>query len=161
MPEYRSSEPRSDLTYDRTTGTLYCWTSGDSWKANSGWRGSNRPGPSGFRMPQNWEHGSWGARARDPLPSGRYRTGLRQLKAARSGIYKKAAFTDPQGFYWFLHIIRTDDTSRRRSQFGIHPDGHPPGTHGCIGLTENSTEPAFEKLKDLIGRRGDITIDVI
>jgi len=112
-------------------------------------------------MPRNWEHGDWGTRNRDPLPSGRYKTGVHQLRAARSNVYKRKAFTDPKGFHWFLHIIRTDDTSKRRSQFGIHPDGFPPGTHGCIGLTEKSTQPIYEKLKKLIESKGEISIDVI
>ncbi|RWH65942.1 N-acetylmuramoyl-L-alanine amidase [Mesorhizobium sp.] len=45
------------------------------------------------------------------------------------------ATRDGVGFTFDLdEVARTGS----RSAFRIHPDGSPPGTHGCIGLTENS-----------------------
>lgn len=73
-------------------------------------------------------------RKNGPTPPGyfivsRYRTRTKQW-ATRDGV----------GYTFDLDEI---NRTGKRSAFRIHPDGAPPGTHGCIGIVEDA-----EKLKD-------------
>lgn len=145
-----------DLTFDRWTGVLHCWSTGQSWQSKSG----KDHRPQFPNLPVNWEHGKWGRRSTDPLPAGLYFTDKKKLLVARSRRYNKEGFTDKKGFFWFIHIVRVDDILNTRSQFGIHPDGKAPGTAGCIGLTDPDTEPIYEALKKLIQSRNEIYLSV-
>src|SRR5262249_8605518 len=159
----------ADLWFDRFTGNLICWATGDTWKCRSGnarlWKAP--------AFPRNWREGDWGTKgekglAADPLPAGRYYTDVDELKRATSHHYCKPGYTDACGFPWFLHIIRSDsgiaptsDAKQKRSQFGIHPDGGNPGTKGCIGLLAADTKPIYRVLKELIAEQTTIWIKVL
>ncbi|WP_027187423.1 L,D-transpeptidase family protein [Desulfovibrio cuneatus] len=70
-------------------------------------------------------------------------------------------FTDQRyegrtGKPWFCELIPQGST--KRTGIGIHPDGGPPGTLGCIGLDPNSdTEKARNMLKNSIGETLSVT----
>ncbi len=162
------TELGADLVFDRIFGILRCPALGKSWRAYSGKKGvTERPKSDSFHKSLTTKPPRrWGRTAKDPLPAGTYRTGALQLRMATSPRYNKAGFTDRNGFYWFLHIIRWRGGRKgiveRRSEFGIHPDGPPLGTTlGCIGLKDEDTKPIFEELKKLIEQKGEIFIDVI
>jgi hypothetical protein len=150
----------TDLTFDRWTGTLYCWSTGDRWQARSG----KTHCPQFPKLPRNSKYGQWGRRSTDPLPAGIYVADSLKFSWSRSNRYDRPAFRDGTGFYWFLHIVRCDlkgGARRVRSSFGIHPDGRPPGTAGCIGLTARDTRPIYQKLMNLIKLKGRIRVGVV
>lgn len=82
-----------------------------------------------------WGADSWpavsGVGSSAKAPAGTYNVERRLLVPRQK--FTKAGFNDPvtgQGF--FVPITPTFDTGR--TGLGIHPDGTPPGTEGCIGL---------------------------
>lgn len=71
-----------------------------------------------------------GGFGKGPLPSGRYEVKL--YNTVVDGLPR--GMTDPlTGDSWFIPLKPTMSTTR--DGFGIHPDGPPVGTKGCIGLT--------------------------
>lgn len=78
------------------------------------------------------------------LPNGQY-------LVKKKGYLDKTdqAFCDAKGSCWFQYIEPQFATDRKN--LGIHPDGKPPGTAGCIGLKcEDSQEwrKAFAALSE-------------
>lgn len=53
--------------------------------------------------------------------------------------YNAPSYQDAKKFGWFLWI--------GKNNLGIHPDGGPKGTLGCIGLTADDTRSLFEKFR--------------
>lgn len=49
--------------------------------------------------------------------------------------------------------IEPDFDTGGRGHFGIHPDGGPQGTRGCIGLTGDDTSDAFKVLQNAQGAK--------
>lgn len=97
-----------------------------------------------------WKAKSGGVRGAESLPPGSYTI-----------VGFKENFTDTRykgntGKPWFCQI-RADKPNGRTS-LGIHPDGGPPGTEGCIGLDPASdTEKAKMKLKSSIEQKLRVT----
>lgn len=147
---------RADLCFDRLSGQLLCDSIQATWYARSG--AANLP-----RIPRNLGFGVQGKPFVDPLPSGMYYTDKKLLSMARNPRYNRSVFRDRKRFYWFLPIVQFCPKPKRgdRGDFGIHPDGKPPGTKGCIGLTASNTKPIFDALSKLIQRKGRILIAVL
>lgn len=83
-----------------------------------------------------WGTDSWpgisGGFGRGRAPAVLYRVERRQIVPMSAGI--APGFRDPTtGMGFFVPITPLFPTTR--SGLGIHPDGNPPGTQGCIGLT--------------------------
>lgn len=70
-----------------------------------------------------------GGYGKGPLPSGNYTVEVRRVVVNPPGSGFKDNLT---GNSWFIPI--TPSFSTTRSGLGIHPDGSPKGTLGCIGL---------------------------
>lgn len=74
-------------------------------------------------------NGISGGFGKGSLPSGHYIVKVNHAVINPIGSGFKDNLT---GKSWFIPISHSTDTSR--SGLGIHPDGSPPGTAGCIGL---------------------------
>lgn len=86
-----------------------------------------------------WGGSSWsavsGPHGNGKAPAGLYTVERRKITPLSSKMAK--GFLDPKtGKGFFVPI--TPSFSSSRSGLGIHPDGKPPGTKGCIGITSNS-----------------------
>lgn len=62
------------------------------------------------------------------------------------------------GSCWFIRL--TPRFKIKRRGFGVHPDGGPPGTHGCIGLQPGCDMQRARGLLEEGARQGD-TLRVI
>jgi len=81
-----------------------------------------------------------GGYGKGPLPSGDYTVKVRNVVVNPSGSGFKDNLT---GKSWFIPISPTFSTTR--SGFGIHPDGSPKGTKGCIGLQGADADKFWKK----------------
>ncbi len=101
----------ANLTYKHKSRTL-TWTGVGRWDAVSG--------------------------PKHKLPNGQYKIGRREVTPYTSNIGK--AFKGKNGKGFFIPIFPQFSTDRGKSggRLGIHPDGAPYGTAGCIGLQSNS-----------------------
>lgn len=114
----------TDIYFYPSIDTLVWPVFGGNWKAKSG----------GFFPGQ--------------LPPGLYKLDRRNITDYTSTIDK--GFIDKttgQGF--FIPIIPQFATSRGQSggRLGIHPDGDPVGTRGCIGLAPGDTRSFWEAIR--------------
>jgi L,D-transpeptidase catalytic domain len=76
-----------------------------------------------------------GGFGKGPLPSGEYEVRVRHVVVNPPGSGYKDSST---GKSWFIPIKPKFSTTR--GGFGIHPDGSPKGTKGCIGLQGNDSQ---------------------
>jgi L,D-transpeptidase catalytic domain len=81
-----------------------------------------------------------GGFGKGPLPNGDYDVKIRNVVVNPPESGFKDEIT---GKSWFIPISPTFPSSR--SGFGIHPDGSPKGTKGCIGLQGADTEKFWGK----------------
>jgi len=84
-----------------------------------------------------------GGFGKGPLPSGNYNVKVRHVVVNPPGSGFKDALT---GKSWFIPIKPSFSTPR--DGFGIHPDGAPKGTKGCIGLQGGDSEKFWKKWND-------------
>ncbi|WP_324172664.1 L,D-transpeptidase [Sulfurimonas sp.] len=98
------------MEFNKTTGVL-SWLNFGTWTARSG----------------NWSK---------PLPNGLYTVERRKITPISSKM-KKGFLDNKTGKGFFVPLTAHFDLHGRHG-FGIHPDGSPDGTHGCIGLINNS-----------------------
>ncbi len=87
-----------------------------------------------------------GPHGRGRLPSGRYRIG--RVTTLLSGDQNRS-YRDRTGLAWWCPIYSNFDSTR--TGLGIHPDGGVSGTLGCIGITEDSTRPLYNALREAEG----------
>ena|GEM_PF-5256091 len=79
----------------------------------------------------------------DPAPNGEYFVTIGSIGGTNS--FKKA-FCDPNGVCYFFPFFPENDENNPKcpckgcegKRCGLHPDGPPLGTHGCIGLEQNT-----------------------
>ena len=81
-----------------------------------------------------------GGFGKGPLPSGKYKVEVRHVVVNLSGSGFQDNLTKKS---WFIPI--TPSFSTPRDGFGIHPDGSPKGTKGCIGLQGRDSERFWKK----------------
>ena len=65
--------------------------------------------------------------------------------------YAKTSYVDGRGLGWFLWL--------GEGNLGLHPDGKPRGTAGCIGVIDPDTRPLFNDLRSKSSRA--ITVEVL
>lgn len=110
----------ADLTFDRNSKTLTGF--GKAWSAASG-NGSASPLSPGLYL----------------VPPHALMVGTEHMQGVPyNGKYGKPSYRDAKGFGWFMWLGKSD--------YGIHPDGGPSGTLGCIGVTSSDTRPLFDEL---------------
>ncbi len=103
---------------------------------------SNNKTASGFLK---WATSSFsaisGGYGKGALPDGDYTVKTRNVVV---GSTLKSGFKDKKsGEKWFIPIEPNFNTDRKG--FGIHPDGGPTGTLGCIGLRSNDASRFWKK----------------
>ena len=85
-----------------------------------------------------------GGFGKGPLPAGSYTIRVRHVVVNAAG----SGYKDPlTGSSWFIPLEPKFNTSR--GGFGIHPDGKPKGTKGCIGLQGKDTAKFWGKWKKI------------
>lgn len=115
LAKLKINQEISDRRVIRYTGVLTVWdTQGNvvgSFNATTG----------GFVASYRRQYG--------PTPPGYFVVSHYRSRTERWATREGVGFT-----FDLDEVVRTGN----RSAFRIHPDGPPPGTHGCVGLTENS-----------------------
>ncbi len=97
-----------------------------------------------------WRCKSGGISNSEPLPVMKYT--ITEMVTGFTDQRFKGRTGDP----WFCLLSPQQPSNRTR--IGIHPDGGPPGTEGCIGIDPNSdTEKARNMLKNSIGETLNVT----
>lgn len=85
-------------------------------------------------------NGVSGGFGKGPLPEGDYEVRVKHVVVNPPG----SGFKDPNtGSSWFIPIEPKFSTSR--GGLGIHPDGTPKGTEGCIGLQGADSQKFWTK----------------
>ena len=92
-----------------------------------------------------WNEQSYSARSggfgKGPLPTGKYTVDVKHAVESKN---LGSGFLDPLSKKrWFIPI--EPDFTTDRKKLGIHPDGPPAGTEGCIGLKGASANLFFTK----------------
>ena len=104
--------------------------------------------------------GTWTARSgpwSKPLPNGTYTVERRKITPLSSKM--KSGFIDNgTGQGYFVPLTAHFDLNGR-SGFGIHPDGSPNGTHGCVGIINDSI--GFYRAIASTAVSSNITLEVI
>lgn len=75
-----------------------------------------------------------------PIPNGIYEVEIRKVVLDPTGSGFKDKIT---GKSWFIPVTPSFSTSR--NGLGIHPDGSPKGTKGCIGLQGQDADKFWKK----------------
>lgn len=96
-----------------------------------------------------WDHTTYqatsGGFGKGRLPSGEYKVKIFNVDTNAKG----EGFKDPKtGEAWFIPLepkFETDRGKAGKGGFGIHPDGGPVGTLGCIGLTGDDAAKFWKK----------------
>ncbi|MDR2056111.1 MAG: hypothetical protein LBQ10_09635 [Desulfovibrio sp.] len=94
----------------------------------------------------------WPARSggfADALPHGEYTIGV---ATAIADTAKNINFKDKANNVWWCPLTPAPGLTARTG-FGIHPDGGPDGTHGCIGLTDFNTIETYRQLCNALGQK--------
>jgi len=76
----------------------------------------------------------------------------------RPEIISQKGCCDPSGFCWWVALYPRK--VQNREGFGIHPDGPPTGTKGCIGITNKKTRDLYNKLRKYIDKFNKIKVKV-
>lgn len=86
-----------------------------------------------------------GGFGKGPLPDGEYTVRRYHVVV---GDHLESGYKDEKtGERWFVPL-EPDFTVQNRGGFGIHPDGSPKGTLGCIGLSRNDASRFWKKWMD-------------
>ncbi len=110
-----------DIIFDKSEKTLSAF--GKVWKAHSG--SKNHP---------EIKNGTY------KIPKKSLMVGTEKVSGVpQDDKYKAKSYQDSKGFGWFCWV--------GSGNLGIHPDGGPSGTEGCIGLLNEDTRDLFDALR--------------